>query len=188
MSALDDKVPLTTITVAGSQPIACPSAAASSLARLAQASGAPACQKAVAEAIDKAQVAAVTITAPAGSTASSTVVNVPCSSCPARSKAVAVPQVAPATGGAPAAPAPTAAPGDQSPSGALAPASGSDAVGASTPGAGAAGAPAPAPGTDDANGASSGPMMNSSGDGSAPGGAGAARNTSSAVGSNDTLV
>lgn len=107
-----NKVPLTTITVAcptcsgGSEGIACPTAAASSLASLAKASGAPACEKAAAAAIESAEVAALTATAPSGATATSTVVNVPCSACAAGSRAVAVPQVAAAT---PAGPAATAA-------------------------------------------------------------------------------
>lgn len=110
------KIPLTTITVScqtcpgGSEGIACPTAAASSLASLAKASGAPACEKAAQAAIETAAVAALTMTAPNGATASSTVVNVPCSACAAGSQAVAVPQVAAATGAGPAAtPAPQAA-------------------------------------------------------------------------------
>lgn len=99
------QIPLTTITVY-SQLITCPTAAASSLSSLGRTSGAEACSSAAAVAVENAQVAAVTVTAPAGSTATATVVNVPCSSCPAGSKAVAVPQVAPNTGG-PAAPAET---------------------------------------------------------------------------------
>jgi len=94
------KIPLTTITVScsacsgGSEAIGCPTAAASSPASLAKASGAPACEKAAQAAIESAQVSALTITAPAGATATSTVVNVPCSACSAGSRAVAVPQVA----------------------------------------------------------------------------------------------